>query len=681
MRVTMKYRCIACSGFARFATLFFLVIYCSTRTFAQTATLENGPIFPEHQLLRDSNAIQKELKSARSLLESAPDSAIRKLYLSLKSSLSLNYNRGILKSLTDLGVFYHIHNQNAKAIAALQAALYYCDNTISGRNTAVNIYSAIAYRYLFLERNDSAAWYYYRALDEIDASHIKDPDILVNVYSQLILFWLNLNEDPEEQRPDDKYVATANAYLNKAEQLEVKNNITLGKIILSKGHIHYLMHRFDSARFHYHRFIALAKHPDMAVLSSSVTATYTNIARMFLIQKMPDSAILYSHKALQKFKEDGGLDSNLYISSRYNLGEAYNMQHKYQAAIDAALPALLAAETQGPSTQSAGHEILSEAYSGIGNYKLAWEHQKANSDIRDSISVHKSIQTISQMEMKYQMAERNKILTEKELALTSKDNKIKSQKLWIGGTLATTLLIILTGVLLRRQAIHKQKLDALQMQQEKDIALLQAMIDGEEKERNRLANELHDGIGGLLGAIRMQLGAALKTHQVNTQSGEFKHILLLLENAYDELRKTAHNLMPEVLQQEGLDIATSSFCDSIRKTDTLDVHYDTVGLIPRFRPNLELTLYRIIQELLHNIIKHARASEALVQLAFIGDCLSITVEDNGIGMPAAHTNTTQSGMGIKTIQERIRRMGGKFDISSAMEHGTSINIELHLADI
>lgn len=661
------------------AFLLFLMISICTHTIAQTLPAESGPVFSELQLLQDTAKIQQELKDARLLQETHPDSALRKVYLSLKSSIVLKYNRGILKSLTDLGVFYHIHNQNTKAIAALQAALPYCEKNESGRNTTVNIYSAIAYRFLFLERNDSAAYYYYKALDEINASQIHNPDILINVYSQLIAFWLNLNENPEEQRPDDRYVATAAAYLNKAEQLEVKNNTTLGKIILSKGHIHYLMHRFDSARFHYRRFITLAREPDMSDFSNYVTATYTNIARMFLMQQMPDSAIHYSNKAIQKFETDGAIDSNLYINSHYNLGEAYNMQHKYQEAVTATLPGLAAAATQGPSALSAGHEILAVAYSHLGNYKLAWEHQKAYSDIRDSTAVHKNIQTISQMEMKYQTAERNKMLAEKELALTNKDSKIKTQKLWIGGTLATILLILLTGVLLRRQAIHKQKMAALQMQQEKEMALLQAMIDGEEKERNRLANELHDGIGGLLGAIRMQLGAALRTHQVETKTGPFRNILLLLEGAYDELRKTAHNLMPEVLQREGLDIATSLFCDRLRKTDTLDIHYETVGNIPRFRTSLELTLYRIIQELLHNIIKHARATEALVQLAYIGDCLSITVEDNGIGMSQT-ANNSRSGMGIKTIQERIRKMGGKFDIASETDHGTSINLEFHLTD-
>ncbi|RXK85831.1 tetratricopeptide repeat-containing sensor histidine kinase [Filimonas effusa] len=643
---------------------------------AQNNAFEGGPVFSEQQLLRDTNAIQQEMKKARVLQENYPDSAIHKFYLALKSSFALKYNRGILKSLTDLGVLYHIHNQHEKAIIALQAAIPYAENNKAGYTVVANIYNAIAYRYMFLGKKDSAAHYYYKALDQIEEKKVDNPDILANTYSQLILFWVNLNEEPDQAKPDDKYLATAINYLSKAEQLPQTNNKTLGKIILSKGHVNYLLHRFDSARFHYRRFIELAKLPEMSIFSSFVTATYTNIAHTFLTQKSADSAIYYSQKALRKI-EGEGKDTGLFITASYNLGEAYMLQKKYKEVVTAVLPALKIAQTQPISSQYEGHELLADAYSAIGDYKLAWEHQKAYAQLRDSITIERNIQAISAMEMKFKVAEWNKELAQKELAISSRDNKIKTQRLWILGTLAATLLVILTGILLRRQAIHKQKINALRMQQEKEMALLHAMIEGEEKERNRLANELHDGIGGLLGAIRMQLGAALKANHIDTVNGEFKDILLLLENAYGDLRKTAHNLMPEILQHEGLEIATGIFCDRVRRADALDIHYETVGKIPRFRPTLELALYRIIQELLHNVLKHAKATEALVQLAFIGDCLSITVEDNGIGIRQPDTRS-KSGMGITTIQERIRKMGGKCDIASAANHGTSINMELHL---
>jgi signal transduction histidine kinase len=296
------------------------------------------------------------------------------------------------------------------------------------------------------------------------------------------------------------------------------------------------------------------------------------------------------------------------------------------------------------------------------------------------MNVLKNVGAISQMEMKYQFAEHQKKLAEQQLAISNKDNKIKTQRLWIVGSLAGSLLIILSGLHLRRQAFHKQRIAALKMQQEKEMLLLQAMIEGEEKERKRLAHELHDGLGGLLGTIRMQLGTTLESQNQNTESGEYRDILELLEGAYDELRKTAHNLMPETLQQEGLGFATRIFCDRVRRANTLEIHYETVGEIPRLRPILELGLYRIIQELVHNIVKHAKASEALVQLAINGDCLIITVEDNGIGIQETPYKSEKTGIGLSSIQERITKMGGKFDILSAVNRGTSINIELYLTE-
>lgn len=658
-------------------TLFFITVSYSSTIHGQSLSREGLRLLPDQPLLSDTTSIVKEVKEARLLEDDYPDSSEHKLRLALESSLHIKYNRGILLGLTELGVLYHIHNQNLKAIQALQLAIPYCDSSKTGRTIATNIYTAIAYRYAFIDITDSAAKYYYRALDEIERGKVDNPNVLINTYSELVMLWVNLNEDPESIKPDDKYVATAVSYLNKAEQLARDNNVTLGKILLSKGHINYVLHHFDSARANYHRFLKLATQDDMSTQSSFITSTYVNMTQTFLFEKAPDSAIYYSRKALAKIDEDGRIDTNLMITAGYSLGEAYIMQKKYREAIAAILPSLAIAATQAPATQCQGHDLLSNAYHAIGDYKAAWEHQRAYSSIRDSLTIEKNVRTISQMEMKYQVAERNKELATKELAIASRDNKIKTQRLWLGGALTGVLLITVISMLLYRQNRHKQRMEAMRLQQEKETVLLQAMIEGEEKERTRLAHELHDGIGGLLGTIRMQLGAALKRNQLPTTNGEFKDILVLLENAYDELRKTAHNLMPEILQQEGLDIATAIFCDRVRKADTLDINYETVGTIPRFRPSLELAMYRIIQELIHNIVKHAQANEALVQLAYIGDCLSVTVEDNGIGMQEPVHNS-KTGMGIKTIQERVRQMGGKFDISSSINNGTSINLEFHI---
>ncbi|BAV04935.1 two-component sensor histidine kinase [Filimonas lacunae] len=630
-------------------------------------------------LYTDTNAIKQAIKEARTLEDDYLDSAINKLRVALKSSFRLKYNKGIFACLTDMGVIFHIHNQNAKSIDVLKQALPYCDTSKQGRTWLLNTYLAIGYRYEFIDMKDSAGNYYYKALDAIEHYHIDNVNALTKTYFQIIFFWLNMAEDTEKPLYTDKYINTAVAYLNKAEQQVLSDNkIALCRITLSKGNIHYMKRELKDARVYYRRFLQLAALPEAKDLSSFITQTYAQLSRTYLDEQIVDSALYYAQKAVQHFKENGAKDTALLIGALYYQGEAYIQQKKYARAISVITPALTIAKTQPLSRQYHGHHLLSMAYQAMGNYKAAWEHQKAYSNVIDSLSQERNLRSISQMEIKYEVAERDKELARRELTINSRDNKIKTQRLWLYVTIAVAISILLIHILLFRQIIHKQRIAALRMQQEKEMALLQAMIEGEEKERLRIANELHDGIGGLLGTIYMQLGAAIKAHHLQNDAA-FTEVLQMQENAYEELRKVAHNFMPDILQQEGLEVATRVFCNRVRNTDAIDINYEVVGDIPRFRPSLELASYRIIQELTHNILKHANASEALIQLAYIGNCLSVTVEDNGIGIQGT-PGGNKTGMGIHTIQDRIKKMGGRFDLVSSKNNGTSINLHFVITE-
>jgi signal transduction histidine kinase len=238
------------------------------------------------------------------------------------------------------------------------------------------------------------------------------------------------------------------------------------------------------------------------------------------------------------------------------------------------------------------------------------------------------------------------------------------------------MLLLLIGFLLYRYKSSKQRIKLLQIEKQMEISHLNAMIEGEEKERRRLATELHDGIGGLLGSIRLQLSSAIRNYKTQDRSADFKFILKLLENTYADLRKTAHNLMPETLQQEGLETATRLFCLGISTNGKPDIIFESVGELPPIPPSIELSLYRMIQELVHNIIKHANASKALVQLVYIDNKLGLTVEDDGQGFDVQQKVQEQQGMGLSAIRKRVKSLGGNMDISGSPGEGTSIYIEI-----
>lgn len=226
---------------------------------------------------------------------------------------------------------------------------------------------------------------------------------------------------------------------------------------------------------------------------------------------------------------------------------------------------------------------------------------------------------------------------------------------------------------------HKQRLHVEQlrtMKQETEIALLQAMMKGEEKQRVRFAQELHDGISSQLSAIRLYIGSILNKKTKLEINEDLEYMMRLLSEAANDVRQTAHNLIPDGLIRQGLADATRSFCEQLSHGENLQIEDQTYGEFGELQSGLELFVYRTIQELLHNVIKHANATHAIVLLNHQDNVLGVTVEDNGIGMDA--NKISSSGIGLKSMEERVRTIGGSLVFESVAGKGTAIYMEIPL---
>jgi signal transduction histidine kinase len=205
--------------------------------------------------------------------------------------------------------------------------------------------------------------------------------------------------------------------------------------------------------------------------------------------------------------------------------------------------------------------------------------------------------------------------------------------------------------------------------------VLEAMMSGEEKERARLAKELHDGIGGILSATKMHLSILNNENPFPEKATKFADTLGMLDSAFKEIRSIAHNLAPEILWKHGLNKALFLFCERV-SNERLEVEYYMVGEIPRLQHNYKLIIYRIVQELINNVIKHSQATNAFVQLTHHENFMTITVEDNGIGMEEKESN----GIGMDNLRSRIETLKGELNISSEKGRGTTFYIEFDVAD-
>jgi len=223
----------------------------------------------------------------------------------------------------------------------------------------------------------------------------------------------------------------------------------------------------------------------------------------------------------------------------------------------------------------------------------------------------------------------------------------------------------------------KQKFYSLQ--QRREIERLKATIEGEEKERNRIARDLHDGIGGLIAAVQINVRALGKEIHSLQNSDMYHDTNDILEEASTELRKTAHNMLPSVLLHQSLEEAINDFCRYVRQDKRLDIDAQTHGDMNLLPDSYKITIYRIIQELIHNIVKHAHASQVLVQLVLEHPLLSITIEDDGIGFELKDGGCDK-GIGLTNIRTRVENMQGAFSIDTAPGKGCSVYIELDIPE-
>lgn len=157
----------------------------------------------------------------------------------------------------------------------------------------------------------------------------------------------------------------------------------------------------------------------------------------------------------------------------------------------------------------------------------------------------------------------------------------------------------------------------------------------------------------------------------------FDRSLDMIDSSINELRRVAHNMMPEMLTRYSLDEALKEYCITINSTELLRLKYHSLGMEARLENSAEITIYRIVQELLNNAMKHSRATDVFVQLIKEGSRLNVVVEDNGIGFDMS-TMGNKQGAGLVSVKSRVDYLKGQLDIHSGAGKGTLVNIEFNI---
>lgn len=282
---------------------------------------------------------------------------------------------------------------------------------------------------------------------------------------------------------------------------------------------------------------------------------------------------------------------------------------------------------------------------------------------------------IEDLEAKYETEKK-----ESQIKLQQTELKQKSNFIYFLGAGVFSLVVI--SLLTYRNYRHRQKLQQVkidELETEKKLTATEAVLKGEEKERTRLAKDLHDGLGGMLSGIKFSLNN-MKENLIMTPDNAqaFERSIDMLDSSIREMRRVAHNMMPEMLVKYGLDTALKEFCHEIDRSGAIHASYQSVGMkdMP-VDQTISVTVYRIVQELVNNAVKHAQAKNVLVQLHQSESILAVTVEDDGTGFDE-NTLKNSGGMGWHNIRNRVEFLKGKLDLQSGPGKGSSVMIEMNI---
>lgn len=365
-----------------------------------------------------------------------------------------------------------------------------------------------------------------------------------------------------------------------------------------------------------------------------------------------------------------------------NVSEVYFLDNQLGKAMEYAEKSLGIAERMGTGDiKQRALSILAKVYASKGQYSSAYENLLKSYIIRDSVFNDSKQMHVNYLESRYhsEMKEKEIIIlknTQREHELILKRRKYQ---LIILITIILIVALVAAFIIVRNkyrqlldaQKLHIQEQQIKQLEQEKQLVATQAILEGEATERKRLARDLHDGLGGMLSVVKLGLhdvknGVALDSDDVL----RFNKVLEMLDSSIRELRRVAHNMMPESLMRYGLKASLTDFCGNI---PNVQFHY--FGNEQRLDSKLEMMIYRTAHELVNNALKHAQAQHINIQIVQGTDRVSLIVQDDGVGFDP---KVKSEGTGLDNIRCRVQLFNGTMDIFSKTGNGTEVNVEFKL---
>ncbi|WP_281764355.1 tetratricopeptide repeat-containing sensor histidine kinase [Neptunitalea lumnitzerae] len=524
----------------------------------------------------------------------------------------------------------------------------------------------------YRSNNDQSSEMFYLMKSRDVYKNLQIPDSLDQVNFSIISVLINNSDSLDEI---SLYVKE---YLEEAEKNQ--DHKKLGKIYHRLGIELNADYPFESLKY-FRKALAEIQQTDEEFIEGRI---YQGLGATFAkdtIMKL-DSALVMIDKAMKIYKkqDEKSFQALLFI----NRGVIFTKKGDYQKALEAfhsADTSKLDKFKRLVKPYIYGHR--GNMFKAKGDYKSALEEYEKKQIFMDSLHLEDQKRAIKDIETKYKTAEK-----ELENQKLVSEVKIKNYSLVSAGILLVLLLV--TGVLLYTFITKKRKIaeqeKAIQVQKmqtmlrEQELHEIDVMLESQEKERQRIANDLHDNLGSLLSALKLNFNT-LGKREIHDENSRrlFEKTEELINETYVQVRNISHLKNLGVVGKEGLLTAVKKMAEKMSVINELQFNVIPFGLSNRLESNLEITLFRMIQELCSNIIKHSGANEVNIYLTqHDTHQLNVIIEDNGKGFDPKVMNKENSGIGLKNIEKKVEQLGGTFTIDSSENKGTTIIIDIPL---
>lgn len=628
------------------------------------------------QVARQSNSdtarVWAWMEIGKLYLQSQPDTAELYLNQALHLAEKAGFERGVAKCRINRAFAFNNQGKYKKSVDDCLVAVPLC-RKLYMKKELVAAYNNMGNAWDYMGNRWQAIDAFSNALSELDAAGLP-PHFPIVVKNNITRQYANLGL--HQKAYDYSLQSYEDAMLLGDSSLVASAVHHLASAALSLG-------RSEEALSHCRRVERLARQVNDPIL---LTFALNNIA-VITWPETPAQAERDIREALSVAEQSGdlfGKIGSLYVTARFAIWKG-----RPQEARKLVLEAMDEARKEGMDDEVAtAYSLLSDIALATGNMDEYRNMRRRFNFMSDTLMNNQLVVATQELETQYETAQKEQQIValwqQKEL----QQLRIRQKNgLIIGLAAAATAMLVLAALLWnvfqsRRKILGQEILIQQQkikdLEQERQLGFADAVMQGQEKERSRLARDLHDGLGGMLSGIKQAVFSLIghSPKEAGTAAGLHK-IVQDIDQSIHELRHIARNLMPEALVRFGLQDALQDYCDHLQQPDKLHIHFQSFGMTGRLARETEVVLFRIAQELLNNVVRHAGASEVLVQLLRDGHRLSLTVEDNGRGFYTPNLAKVE-GVGWFNIRSRVSYLSGNLDLKSAPNEGCSVHIEIPL---